>query len=128
MLGLRPRLKPRPSLLDLIARHNLDGHISPSQPHHPLEPDDDLAFDIPLPVSPEQTRSTAKPRASSEPAATSAAPSIRIMAPSRKDQEAGEDQYGAVFSVSGPVIVAENMIGCAMYELVGPYACCITYT
>ena len=36
----------------------------------------------------------------------------------RKRQEAGEDQYGAVFSVSGPVIVAENMIGCAMYELV----------
>lgn len=25
---------------------------------------------------------------------------------------------GSVFSVSGPVIVAENMIGCAMYELV----------
>ena len=38
--------------------------------------------------------------------------------PSRKDSEAGEDQYGAVFSVSGPVIVAENMLGCAMYELV----------
>lgn len=36
----------------------------------------------------------------------------------RKRQEAGEDRYGAVFSVSGPVIVAENMIGCAMYELV----------
>ncbi|OCK86737.1 vacuolar ATP synthase catalytic subunit A [Cenococcum geophilum 1.58] len=32
--------------------------------------------------------------------------------------EAGEDNYGSVFSVSGPVIVAENMIGCAMYELV----------
>ncbi|EOD52983.1 putative vacuolar dynamin-like gtpase protein [Neofusicoccum parvum UCRNP2] len=36
----------------------------------------------------------------------------------RKVQEAGEEQYGSVFSVSGPVIVAENMIGCAMYELV----------
>jgi hypothetical protein len=35
----------------------------------------------------------------------------------RKQQD-GEDQYGSVFSVSGPVIVAENMIGCAMYELV----------
>ncbi|KAL3232901.1 V-type proton ATPase catalytic subunit A [Nakaseomyces bracarensis] len=29
-----------------------------------------------------------------------------------------ESQYGAIYSVSGPVIVAENMIGCAMYELV----------
>ena len=36
----------------------------------------------------------------------------------RKRLEADEDRYGAVFSVSGPVIVAENMIGCAMYELV----------
>ncbi|KAI4144925.1 MAG: hypothetical protein LQ340_006492 [Diploschistes diacapsis] len=43
------------------------------------------------------------------------------MAPSnskRSRQEAGEDDYGAIFSVSGPVVVAENMIGCAMYELV----------
>jgi len=38
--------------------------------------------------------------------------------PSRKVEEAGEEHYGAVFSVSGPVIVAENMLGCAMYELV----------
>lgn len=29
-----------------------------------------------------------------------------------------ESQYGQIFLVSGPVIVAENMIGCAMYELV----------
>lgn len=35
----------------------------------------------------------------------------------RKTREAGEDLYGAVYSVSGPVIVAENMTGCAMYEL-----------
>jgi vacuolar-type H+-ATPase catalytic subunit A/Vma1 len=38
---------------------------------------------------------------------------------SRKDAEAAEEHYGAVYSVSGPVIVAENMLGCAMYELVG---------
>ncbi|KAG7194329.1 H(+)-transporting V1 sector ATPase subunit A [Scheffersomyces spartinae] len=29
-----------------------------------------------------------------------------------------ESLYGLIYSVSGPVIVAENMIGCAMYELV----------
>lgn len=29
-----------------------------------------------------------------------------------------EQQHGSVFSVSGSVVVAENMIGCAMYELV----------
>lgn len=36
----------------------------------------------------------------------------------RQQQEAGEEQYGSIFSVSGPVVIAENMIGCAMYELV----------
>ncbi|KAI9891217.1 MAG: H(+)-transporting V1 sector ATPase subunit A [Vezdaea aestivalis] len=36
----------------------------------------------------------------------------------RVREEAGEAQYGSIFSISGPVIVAENMIGCAMYELV----------
>lgn len=29
-----------------------------------------------------------------------------------------ESEYGQIYSVSGPVVVAENMIGCAMYELV----------
>lgn len=37
------------------------------------------------------------------------------MAP-EKDQE----PHGLIFSVSGPVVVAEHMIGCAMYELVSP--------
>ncbi|CAK9437829.1 uncharacterized protein LODBEIA_P22070 [Lodderomyces beijingensis] len=32
--------------------------------------------------------------------------------------DAKEGQYGSIYSVSGPVVVAENMIGCAMYELV----------
>ncbi|KAL8692356.1 MAG: hypothetical protein Q9218_002607 [Villophora microphyllina] len=36
----------------------------------------------------------------------------------RSRKEAGEDQYGSIYSVSGPVVVAENMLGCAMYELV----------
>lgn len=35
---------------------------------------------------------------------------------SLKDHD--ESEYGAIYSVSGPVVVAENMIGCAMYELV----------
>jgi hypothetical protein len=37
------------------------------------------------------------------------------MAPAKDDSHA----HGSVFSVSGPVVVAEHMIGCAMYELVG---------
>jgi V-type H+-transporting ATPase subunit A len=39
------------------------------------------------------------------------------MAPSDKQQN-GDEQLGALFSISGPVVVAEKMIGCAMYELV----------
>ncbi|KAI9105432.1 ATP synthase alpha/beta family, nucleotide-binding domain-containing protein [Phlyctochytrium arcticum] len=34
-----------------------------------------------------------------------------------RDEE-DEGAFGSVYSVSGPVVVAENMIGCAMYELV----------
>lgn len=37
------------------------------------------------------------------------------MPPKRDDDD--DTQGGSIFSVSGPVIVAENMIGCAMYEL-----------
>lgn len=41
------------------------------------------------------------------------------MAPKeKKGSDAVEHQVGSIFSVSGPVIVAENMVGCAMYELV----------
>ena len=29
-----------------------------------------------------------------------------------------ESRFGSVFGVSGPVVIAENMIGAAMYELV----------
>lgn len=33
-------------------------------------------------------------------------------------EDHAESDYGSIYSVSGPVVVAENMIGCAMYELV----------
>lgn len=37
--------------------------------------------------------------------------------PKIKDEE-HESRFGQVFGVSGPVVVAENMTGSAMYELV----------
>ena len=44
------------------------------------------------------------------------------MAPKKESKrsrlESGEEQHGSIYSVSGPVVVAENMIGCSMYELV----------
>lgn len=33
-------------------------------------------------------------------------------------EDHAESEYGSIYSVSGPVVIAENMIGCAMYELV----------
>ena len=36
---------------------------------------------------------------------------------SKAPSQEQETERGSIFSISGPVIVAENMIGCAMYEL-----------
>ena len=53
--------------------------------------------------------------------------------PKIRDEER-ESRFGQVFGVSGPVVVAENMIGAAMYELVrvghdelvgGAFVCCM---
>ncbi|KAL4867102.1 hypothetical protein BDV12DRAFT_186969 [Aspergillus spectabilis] len=124
-LGVR-RLKARPSLLDLIANRgvveasNPQTHESPSSPPRP----DDLP---PLPVSPtpstssdstSSTKSSSIPAPLFSPTSSIQIPAFHIMAPSKKGSSSSEDaQLGAVFSVSGPVVVAENMLGCAMYEL-----------
>lgn len=92
MLGLqRPRLKARPSLLQLICRE-------PERPTSPPPVDRELPK-APLPDSPTSISSNPSTQATT-------------MAP--KDQE----PHGLIFSISGPVVVAEHMIGCAMYELV----------
>lgn len=41
----------------------------------------------------------------------------RKQLPKIRDEER-ESRFGQVFGVSGPVVIAENMIGAAMYELV----------
>ncbi|CAG8249824.1 unnamed protein product [Penicillium olsonii] len=92
MLGLgRPRLKARPSLLELISKHTL---TLPSPP----------AELPPLPDSPSSTTSTL----SVSPHSTQASTIMPSDSP---------ENNGKIFSVSGPVVVAEHMIGCAMYEL-----------
>lgn len=100
MLGLgRPLLKCRPSLLDLIGRRELKEHRASTPPPPELPP---------LPDSPARTNST-----------TSTSP-ISSTSTSNTSTMGSEDKHeqGAIFSVSGPVVVAEHMIGCAMYELV----------
>ncbi|KAL3487888.1 vacuolar ATP synthase catalytic subunit A [Aspergillus germanicus] len=121
-LGVR-RLKARPSLLDLIANRGV-GDLSSSArsqetPSSPPRPGD-LP---PLPVSPTTSIDSTGSSSTNIPPPLLITPSVQspvshIMAPSKKGSESSEDaQHGAVFSISGPVVVAENMLGCAMYEL-----------
>lgn len=46
-----------------------------------------------------------------------ALPNARKNLPKIRDEDR-ESRFGQVYGVSGPVVVAENMTGCAMYELV----------
>jgi len=50
------------------------------------------------------------------PPPTTTPPTTTTMPP-KSTQDGEEAQTGSIFSVSGPVIIAEHMIGCAMYEL-----------
>jgi len=135
-LGVNNRLKARPSLLDLIASRGVDEELpsvtvdgfSSSPPGPANLP--------PLPDSPTSTtsswsysisnsnpNSTIEHRVPSLPIPSIRIPASHTMAPA-KDGNDG-DERGAVFSVSGSVVVAENMIGCAMYELVRSTFCCL---
>lgn len=104
-------MKLRPFLLDLIASSGAE-----------LDPTSDSIF-LQLEQFPNDNR-PASPvnsiQALPSPATVGVRPLIPpIMTSKRTRLEVGEDQHGSIFSISGPVIVAENMIGCAMYELVG---------
>lgn len=137
MLGLRPRpnLAPRPSLLDLITKRDIDRRSTQtpvfSAAATSVFVDDDELEDHPvyvnLPDSPELPKSPP--------------PSVRISS-IVEEQEEIEQTYslgehtetavkmgskgqskddsmtgGSVYSISGPVVVAQDMTGCAMYEL-----------
>lgn len=131
MLGLgRPSLlKSRPSLIDLIAPKNqtysrpsttiaasledppaLQRNVLPSSNqlhhnynHHRLNPSNETPAPLPSPNPdiPQSPPPTMPPKSSKNPR-----------------PGADEGKHGSIYSVSGPVVVAENMIGCAMYELV----------
>ncbi|KAI0845545.1 V-type ATPase [Daldinia vernicosa] len=186
MLGLRPTLRARPSLVELIERRGNHGQSTSPGSSRPVTPTSSPAQSAspgssktnspgraaraakatgliaeaanqPLPPSPLLSPATATPNiitttttittstststtstpVSSPPASPLLAPTISIspvspateslptpketpkMAPSEKATN-GEDALnsGKIYSVSGPVIVAEDMIGVAMYELV----------
>ena len=145
MLGLRPRpfLRARPSLYDLI-HHEQRSRELPKQEPINLEPrtaakEEDKAEEVveavkvALPESPELHKSspakldTARQSSregtqkdqqptSHQPTTTPPPPTANM---GSKGQDTSDDdiQLGSIFSISGPVIIAEHMIGCAMYEL-----------
>lgn len=120
MLGLgRPRLKARPSLLDLISRREEQPNTAPPPPTAAAEAHSSLAPSPPeLPPLPDSPTSSSSTISSTSPVSTPSTQTSSTMAPAQD----GSHAHGSVFSVSGPVVVAEHMIGCAMYELVSPPA------
>nr|OQO28708.1 V-type proton ATPase catalytic subunit A [Rachicladosporium sp. CCFEE 5018] len=147
MLGLRPRpqLRARQSFIDLISVRDIDKKsVAPlseldsppaSPPGSPLRASDrphlPPPVEVALPDSPTRSPVTSPSRESSDPFLdhqSKSAPSREAEAPQEQanphptpttmGSTADTDpQTGSIFSISGPVIVAENMIGCAMYEL-----------
>ncbi|KAF2269400.1 V-type ATPase [Lojkania enalia] len=116
MLGLQPRLKSRPSLLDLIRKKDIDQISQSSGRLTDLEADE-RPKQIPLPSSPLITPQREPLRPPPYKLKEEQKQSVN-MGPKADKKSADEEHHGSVFSISGPVIVAENMIGCAMYELV----------
>jgi V-type H+-transporting ATPase subunit A len=118
MLGIgRRRLQHRKSILEFITGKSIEDLSELSLVHRELgillEEDNDPLDDSYTPSS------SARPFAFPQPLNTlhTTARTYRRM-PAAKEAGIGEDaQHGVVFSVSGPVIVGENMIGVAMYEL-----------
>ncbi|KAF2871165.1 hypothetical protein BDV95DRAFT_573414 [Massariosphaeria phaeospora] len=107
MLGLRPRLKARPSLLDLVRKKNIDeisqepARLSPLQAdHRPLR--------IPLPSSPSvtpQLEVTSPPPYSVKEDTERELKKTAKMAPKQQQtQDSDEDGHGSVYSVSGYVL------------------------
>lgn len=119
MLGFgRPRLKHQKSIVEFITGKSIDDLSDLKYLQHqlglPSLVEDDLEGELSGP-SFSDTSVFAFP----QPLQTlhTTARTYRRM-PASKESGIGHDQQnGTIFSVSGPVVVAENMIGVAMYEL-----------
>jgi len=122
MLGFgRPRLKHQKSLVEFITGKSIDDLASPSDLEY-LQ----LQLGLPDLLEDDLEREFAGPSFSNtsvfafpQPLQTldTNARTYRRMPAAKESGTGSDDQNGLVFSVSGPVIIAENMIGVAMYEL-----------
>ncbi|KAI1501088.1 V-type ATPase [Biscogniauxia marginata] len=107
-LPASPALSPTASIITTTTAATTST-TSPSSPPSPLP---DLASPDPPPIPSITISEAAEPPRPPTP--------IRNMAPSAKATNGDQDalSHGKIYSVSGPVVVAEDMIGVAMYELV----------
>lgn len=116
MLGFgRPRLKHRKSILEFITGKSIEDLSELSLVHRELGIllEEEGIDDSYLPSASALPFTFAQPINTLE----TTARTFRRM-PAAKESGLEEDaQHGVVFSVSGPVVVGENMIGVAMYEL-----------
>ena len=114
MLGFgRPRLKHTKSLFEFITGKSIDdlAELQYLQVKLGLP---ELIEDIE-----DSSSVTSRPFTFPQPLNTlhTTARTFRKMVASKESGLGDDEQHGAIFSVSGPVIVAEKMIGVAMYEL-----------
>lgn len=110
----RPRISSHRSLLEVITNKSIDQiiHLKLTWAHFQIPALEEGIDDFRHP----ETSLFAFPQPNLAP--PSAARITRLKMPASKESGIGDDNSnGSVFSVSGPVIVAENMIGVAMYEL-----------
>jgi V-type H+-transporting ATPase subunit A len=122
MLGIgRPRIKHHSSrsLIEFITKKSLD-ELSDLQLVQLTLALPELAEDIdsddrPRPAPASAPKFFAFPQPLNH--LQSTVKTYRRIMPAAKESSSGDQQNGSIFSISGPVIVAENMIGVAMYEL-----------
>ncbi|EMC93826.1 hypothetical protein BAUCODRAFT_150075 [Baudoinia panamericana UAMH 10762] len=105
-----------------LSLHIGEHHLSADDEHHPVQvalpPSPELPSSPPPPYSvavEAHTPQTNQAAEANQPPPPPPPPTNTAAMGSKGQDE--ERQHGSIFSVSGPVIVAENMIGCAMYEL-----------
>lgn len=113
----RPKLRRTRSLLEVITNKSIDqlSDLKLVQAHFQLPDLVEGIDDSDFRYSQSSPSAILQPLRASSPIPRCS----RLIMPASNSKESGigENQHGAVFSISGPVIVAENMIGVAMYEL-----------
>lgn len=104
-----PKSIPRPPTTHQVGEEEAQGE---QQPQQPQEETPDPATMPPKGPPPKDQQKQGEQQSSQKSSANS-----KKGSKSQRNQQDESVGQGTVFSISGPVIVAQDMIGCAMYEL-----------